>query len=439
MQHHLVRLVRFPGPWFRNTAVIFACLALGATLSWASVHTRLESSVPAANQVLTTAPESFELRFSAPVNGALSTLLLVTPAGDSVQVELRTAGDDGRTLVGSVPKLADGEYVVLWRTVSADGHPVSGEFGFSFVDEQAGEAVASPPTDETRATETESPSSDAGPPAWIVALAGVGMVCLLGFAGILWYCGSLPLWQEPRIGGATVALGWTSLLLLSGHYLAWTLSVLPPGTGLAGFAAALGSSTGMAGLARLILVGGAVLALPRNGRAAAALALTAVVVGGISGHTVTISPWITMPAKIVHLGAASVWLGGLLLLVLAPNAPTDGSDVWEFGGVLRAVSGAALLSVILITASGLVQSAQFVGDFAAYAGTPYGRGVLGKWAGLIVLVGFGALHRFRLIPKFERDGDTRGLRRTVRLETIILLAVVLLAAWLARVSPPAVH
>ena len=58
-------------------------------------------------------------------------------------------------------------------------------------------------------------------------------------------------------------------------------------------------------------------------------------------------------------------------------------------------------------------------------------------AGLIVLVGFGALHRTRVIPAFERDGDTAGLRRTVRLETIVMLAVVMLAAWLARVSPPA--
>jgi putative copper export protein len=253
----------------------------------------------------------------------------------------------------------------------------------------------------------------------------------------MWYCGSLPLLREARIGGAAAALGWTALLLLSGHYLAWTLSVLPPGTGLAGFTAALGTSTGVAGLARLVLIAIAVLALPRNGRAAAALALTAVVVGGMSGHTATISPWITMPAKIVHLGAASVWLGGLLLLVLAPDAPTDGSDEWDFGGLLRAVSGAALLSVVLIMASGVVQSIQFVGDFAAYTGTPYGRGILGKWAGLIVLVGFGALHRIRLIPAFERDGDTRGLRRIVRLETIVMLAVVLLAAWLARVSPPA--
>ena len=122
-----------------------------------------------------------------------------------------------------------------------------------------------------------------------------------------------------------------------------------------------------------------------------------------------------------------------------PEAPTDGSDSWRFVVVARAVSAAALLSVILIAASGIIQAAWLVGDLAALTGTAYGRGVLAKWAGLFVLIGFGALHRFRVVPALERVGDGRSLRRTVRLEAIVMLAVVMVAAWLARVAPPATH
>ena len=227
------------------------------------------------------------------------------------------------------------------------------------------------------------------------------MACLLGFAGLLWYCGSSPLLREPRIGRATTLLGWAALFILGAQHLAWTVSVVPAGAGFAGVTAALGSSTGVAGLSRLVLVLVALVALPGHGRAAAGLALTAVVVGAMSGHAAAISPWITMPAKMVHLGAASVWFGGLLLLVLAPDGPDDGSGAWNFGALVRAVSGAALLSVVLIAASGIIQSTRFVGDLSAYWGTPYGRGVLAKWAGLLVLIGFGAFHRFRAIPKLE--------------------------------------
>jgi len=435
----------------RVSATLFTCFAVGATLAWAAVHTRLESSVPAAGEVVSMAPERFELRFSGPVNPALSSLVLVSPSGDSVSVALETASDDERMLVGSVPELAGGEYLVLWRTVSADGHPVSGEFGFTYAGtvpvveapvEEAAEGTtnrghpASAPAEES---ENDASRSEPVPSAGIVFLAGLGMACLLGFAGLLWYCGASPFLQEPRIRRAAGVLGWTALLVLGAQYLAWTVSVLPAGASLAGITAALSSSTGAAGLSRLVLLLTALAALRRHGRAAAGLALTAVVVGALSGHATVISPWITMPAKIVHLGAASVWFGGLLLLVLAPDGPEDGSGAWNFGALVRAVSSAALLSVILIAASGIVQSARFVGDFSAYWGTPYGRGVLAKWAGLLVLIGFGAFHRFRAIPKMEPSAGGQGLRRTVRVETIVMMAVLMLAAWLARIAPPAGH
>ena len=434
---HLLLPERLPRPRRGGVAVaLFAGVAVGATLAWAAVHIRLESSVPAGGEVLTSAPELFELRFSGPVNQALSSLMLVTPAGDSVQVDLGIPGDDDRILVGDVPGLANGEYLVLWRTVSADGHPVSGEFGFTFVGAARDAEVAAV---EVESVGVEVPPSETGPAAGVVLLAGLAMVCLLGFAGLLWYCGSLPLLHEPRIERAALVLGWAALLLLAGNLMGWVMGVVPPGAGLAGIAAAIGSNTGVVGLGRIALIALALLLLRRRGRAAAALALTAVLIGAASGHAVAISPWITMPANAIHLGSVSIWLGGLLLLVLAPNGPTDDSYAWKFIDIARAVSETALLAVILILASGMVQSARFLGDLAALTGTSYGRGVLLKSTGLAVLVGFGAWHRFRVMPDLEREGARHGLRQTVRLETIVMLAVVMVAAWLARASPPVVQ
>jgi len=87
MMLHLLRPERLPRPRRVGVAVsLFAGVAVGATLAWAAVHIRLESSVPAASEVLTSAPDLFELRFSGPVNEALSSLVLVDPAGDSVNV-----------------------------------------------------------------------------------------------------------------------------------------------------------------------------------------------------------------------------------------------------------------------------------------------------------------------------------------------------------------
>jgi len=221
--------------------------------------------------------------------------------------------------------------------------------------------------------------------------------------------------------------------------VSWVRQVAPSGTGFAGVQAALGSRTGLTAALQLALIGGALFSFRRSGRLAAVSALVALVVGAASGHTAAISPWLTIPANAVHQAAAAIWLGGLLLLVLAPDAPTDGSDGWRFPVVARSVSAAALFAVLLIAASGAVQSFQFVDDLGAYTRTPYGRGLLVKWMGFLILVGFGAYHRFRVMPHLEEERDGRALRRMVRLEAIVMLAVIMVAAWLARVSPPAGH
>lgn len=438
----------------RLLTLLFAAATAGATLARASVHIRLESSTPAAGAVLTTAPERLELRFSARVDVPLSSVVLVLPSGDSVLVGMTAEGADGRVLVGTTTDLVDGDYVVLWKTVSADGHPVSGEFGFTLsaapggtteapgkATDAGGAAVAGPADPDHQPADVDEPETVVAftPTATAVGLAGLGLLCVLGFAGLLWHSGSLPLLAEPRIGLAVTALGWGALLLLTGDLVRWVWTVVPPGTGFTGVAAALSAGTGFVSLGTIALVGLALVFLHRNGRAAAGLALAAVLVGAGAGHAATVSPLILIPANAVHLGAVSIWFGGLLLLVLAPQAPTDGSEAWRFAAVARSVSAAALLSVLLIAASGIIQAVWLVGDFAAFTGTAYGRGVLAKWAGLFILIGFGALHRFRSMPALERDGDGRALRRTVRLETIVMLAVVMVAAWLARVSPPAAH
>jgi len=428
----------------RMAASIVALVALGGTLAYAAVHTRLESSVPAADEVLSAPPERFELRFSGPVNDALSVVVVTFPSGDSVSLDVSSPVDDSRILVADTPPLEQGVHLVRWRTVSADGHPVDGEFRFTLAGAPQGDGRLPDDSAAANATIETDPGTSVGattqtPALGAAVIAGLGLACLLGFAGLLWFCGALPLLREPRIRTFCLALGWAALGLLAVDLVSWVRQVAPSGTGFAGVQAALGSRTGLTAALQLALIVGALFSFRRSGRGAAVSALVALVVGAASGHTAAISPWLTIPANAVHQAAAAIWLGGLLLLVLAPDAPTDGSDGWRFPVVARSVSAAALFAVLLIAASGAVQSFQFVDDLGAYTSTPYGRGLLVKWMGFLILVGFGAYHRFRDMPHLEEERDGRALRRMVRLETIVMLAVIMVAAWLARVSPPAGH
>ncbi len=134
--------------------------------------------------------------------------------------------------------------------------------------------------------------------------------------------------------------------------------------------------------------------------------------------------------KTIHLVAVALWLGGLLIL-----ASGDGEDS-EYAESVSRVSAVALMSVVIIAATGLVLTFILVPSLGDLMSTSYGIGVLVKAAGLAVLVAFGAYHRTRSLPGLGQDGGPGRLRSTVRLETVVMIAVILTAGFLARISPP---
>lgn len=441
--------------------------AIGALAAWTPVHVRLESSVPAADAVLEAPPERIELRFSGAVEPALSFLVLVYPSGDSLAVPLRGSSVDGSVLLADPPAFAEGVHVLLWSTVSADGHPARGEIRFTMAT-TAGTPDAEERTeagteiDARGALEVEgarpptlpADAAEPAPPIGRTLLGGLGLACLLGFAGLLWHAGGTLL-SGTALRRSCRILGWAALVLLSLELGAWLLEVDAVGAGTGGWWAGLSARTGTVSAIRLALLLAAILALGRRGRVSAILGLAALLAGAAAGHAAGTSPWITVPSNAVHLGAAAIWLGGLLLIVLLPDRPdsSDGPHEPEgaieggggtappasFAAVATSVSAAALLAVLLVAASGIVQSVLYVGDLEAFTTTSYGRLVLIKWAGLAALVGFGAWHRFRVMPRMSGEGGdgSTALRRSVRLETAVFLLVVLVAAFLAHVPPPA--
>jgi len=452
-----------PGPFARwrrqipclavTLAIVFPGVAIAGN---AVVHTRLLSSSPAADEILEAPPERLELRFSGPVNYRLSSLIVVLETGESLDLEVALGSGDESVLVARPPRLPAGRHMVRWKTVSADGHPVEGEFTFSVSGEATDEVVKDPsrtvpaaPGDlqaigqESAGAPGRTAFREEGPAFTSSLLAGVGLACVLGFAGLLWFVGAGPLLEHQGIRWTITGLGGAAAFLLSADLAAWLAAVTPPGSGVGGVWSGLVSRTGLAASARVLLVLSALVLQLTRGRTAAVIALVAVLLGSLTGHPAAIVPAAAIAANALHLSGAAIWLGGLLLLGLAPNGgAADGPAGWRFEDVATSVSAAALLAVILITASGILQSILFVGDLSLYLNSQYGRVVLLKAAGLVVLIGFGAYHRRRTLPALAGNGPDDGgdggasLRRTARIETIVMLAVILIAAHLGRISPP---
>ena len=112
----------------RRTAAVLVAMALSAS---ASAHSKLLSSTPASDAVLTGAPSSIALDFNEDVEIAFTTVSVTGPATQTMKLDATNAVGDRSNVVANLPALAPGAYRVSWTTVGHDGHHVKGAFAFS--------------------------------------------------------------------------------------------------------------------------------------------------------------------------------------------------------------------------------------------------------------------------------------------------------------------
>jgi methionine-rich copper-binding protein CopC len=170
-----------------------------ASAAPAQAHSALVSSDPADGQTSATPLDRVGLTFSeAPLTGLDAGLRIEVRDADGTD---RASGDvtvDGTTMSRTVD-LEDGAYTVLWRYVSPDGHPITGELGFTVAlpapkPEPSASATPTTPTDQptettttVEATRSATPAAgDAGSGAGGAALwLGAGAVLVAGLVAVL--------------------------------------------------------------------------------------------------------------------------------------------------------------------------------------------------------------------------------------------------------------
>jgi putative copper export protein/methionine-rich copper-binding protein CopC len=420
-------------------------------------HTELISSDPADGDTLTSELEFIRLIFSGPVEEALSEIRLAGPVGLDLLLEARANPTMDRALLAAVPPLTPGAYRVAWRTVSVDGHAVSGSFVF-FVPVKAsaeeGETRTSDEegaaADRAAAVDETEPAADAAsrfepPPAETDALGigvppslalsrGAAVATLLALGGLL----AIIVWVAPGESRRASKLAYLLALLLPvlliGHLFFWLRSVSPGDTlDLEAIPALMGTRAGGLELLRLGLAVAALatLAFGRHLGSAAFLTLLATLVSGATGHALSTDPAISVPAKAAHLAATQYWLGGLVYLIV------EAKDSPEYRTTAQRISRIAVFAVITIAGTGIIQTLAALPAVTSVFTTTYGRLVLAKTAGLIVLGLFGFRNQFSLLPALEEEMGAGKLRRSVMWEILVMAVIFVLAALLAYVPPTA--
>ena len=444
-------------------ALLLAGLVLAVTAPAAHAHAVLEATTPERGAALDAAPREVVFRFSEAVEIAFGAVRVYGADGAQVQAgdAYHPGGDNRAVAVRLRGGLPDGGYTATYRVVSADSHPISG--GFVFGVGEGGAASA--------ATVGELLDGAAAGPVTSVAFAAVravqfGAIALAvgGFAVLLlvWLPAARAAGGAGRVAAeAAFAARWRQVVLAAAAAgLAASLLglVLQAATASgATFWAALGDAGtvldtrfgtvwGLGALAWLVV---GLLALARW-RAALALPLAWLVcLPALGGHASVQEPVaVLLPANVVHVVAASAWIGGIAVLLLALRAATRELDPADrtrlLAGAIGRFSTVALVSVAALLAGGVVQSVLELDAWDDLLDTAYGRAIVVKSVLVLLLLGAGWVNRRRTLPALARAAAAgaepgapgRLLRRTLRAEVALGVAALAATGALAGYSPP---
>lgn len=416
-----------PGPMRAPLSVLLALFALLAGAAEVRAHARLSTSSPPDGAVLAGPPERIELAFSEPVAPLL--LALETAEGAAIAVRAEPEGDGSRLVLVPAARLAEGSYLVRWRVVSVDGHPVAGRLAF---------AVGTIPPLDRGAEPADSPLS-------LLLARALHLGTTVFGAGAAIALLALPLGREAAAATAAFARA-----MLSASLPAAGLRLVATGLEASGLpvSALLGVEPWRAALATGIVpalatsAAGAVLLLASTGRPGRPAFLSTVLglllaAGGfgLTGHTATAPPAaLFAPALVLHLLLAMVWLGGLLPLAFSLRHDPPGIA----RAVLERFSDRMLAVVPLLLAIGMVLAMRQVPDGAALLESAWGRILLVKLAFLLGLLAIAAVNRFRLVPRLEAgDQVARAwLRRLLALDLGLALLLITATAGLGTTPPP---
>jgi copper transport protein len=406
-------------------AVAAALVPAGA----ASAHAELLGTSPSAGAVVRHVHEVV-LRFDEPVTAAPDSIEVTDPAGHRVDAgPARAVAATARVVVQArrAPGVA-GTYAVAWHVVSDDGHPEAGSFTFSLGHRSSHVPAAS------RAGGASLEASYA-----VLRWVGYAGFCTLAggtvFALLCWPAAG-GLRRTRAVAGAGGLLAWLATwasLPMQGAYDDGTWAHLLRGDTLL---ATLESRTGAALMSRLLLlvVLGGLLALVlrwgpllrrgfRHRLLGAGLLLVVLTAATWSstGHDSVGARWpLAVLSDAVHLTGVALWVGGLVMvLVLRPPY-----------AAVATFSRMALPCVVAVAVTGVFQAQRGLDAWAALVGSDYGRLVLAKVAGLLVLAGLGHLARRRL----GRSSVAR-LGALVGVEVGVALAVLGVASVLVQTAP----
>jgi len=391
-----------------------------AFIGRAEAHAVLETTTPAADSRLDAGPPAIEVVFNERLDSGGAKLLVLNESSRNVAKGKVERIDEGKGIRIALPKLGEGHYTVSYSVISADGHPISGAYVFT-----VGNPAPLPDASQLDPHKQIGHAHNHGGTGLTVDSFLLYAARILYYAGLLATAG-LALWSLMRgaspvvrdTHGRSLGLAGKFAFISTLAYVFFSLRDLGQGEPLSEWGRILTETTiGKLYIAQLVLAVAAPLlpslsAIPRAVWAAFALFAEA-----WSGHAAAFDPIAyTVGLNYVHLLAASVWGGGLTLLLA----------IWykerpEAGRFALLFSKWALVSFLVLWVTGVLSTLDFLPSLSYLKYTVWGKWLLAKIA-LSVLV---AVTAFLIRRRLKKGDLPRGslLKADVGLLAAIVLSV----------------
>lgn len=409
-------------------------LVVGTLPSVATAHAVLMDSAPKSREQLEVAPKEVSVTFNESVGPVFFRVLDQGGREVGAPVEIQLEGPKMVMPLGE--SLSNGTYVMTYRVISADTHPVGATIVFS-----VGEPIADSGALAAAQAQTTSPWT------WAVAVnRWVLYAAMLTAAGSALF---LTLFSVPAtVVTATAVLGRGAAVAAAVTYVI-AIGVGGAEMDLAGAGALFEGATWSRGLTSTLMPSAVIgvpamlllwWALGRTREAPAAGALTVGAAAAIAsflltGHAATAAPvWLMATMVGVHLLATAFWLGALFPLQRAAGA----LPAVEAGALMTRFSTYGVLAVIGTLVSGIVIALVQVQSPANLVGTDYGQSLIRKLVIVATVIGIALYNKFGLTPALERGdaGSNAKIRRSIRIEYLLYVLVVGAAMSLTLPTPP---
>jgi copper transport protein len=434
--------------FFCSRARVWALvLALVATMALALpgtclAHANLRTAVPGDHTTVDEAPPSVHLEFSGPIALEPDAVQVFAPNGKRTDTGEPTRSADGAAVDQPFLAAGEGTYAVAWRVTSQDGHTVTGTLAFHVKQPSGGSAADKPPAALQREERLERNLKIGQGVARFFLLAAVLMIAGGGLFATVIAPGWRVRWLVPAVGVLLLALGAAFVLDAAigrgvGVWHVLSASILSDELHRPfGRAALVIAALAVLSLGPITVVRGSD-ARPPSPAARWMMALVfAALASGVAfqGHAIVADqPVVRVSLDIVHLVAASIWLGGLVqLLAMAPTASHNTAAVERFSTV-------AFASVITLLVTGSYATwVELDADLHQLIVHPYGRIILAKLLLYFGTMPLAFLNKTLYVPAIaRRPADaSRLLRQYVARELFLLIVIVAITAWLIGSDQP---